>query len=182
MNTFVFAVCGPAAEIQTMNFSLQYLRRFTRRPIRVVTDLARNEADIGHDDIIDYRTPARLNHAQAAILLKTNLHRILPMPGTYCYLDSDVIAVRTGVDAVFTHKRASATFATEWTRLPQYSEYAINCGCLMARNVELERLKAERSLKLERWARIAAKWNGLQQVILRFDACPTSTLWHGPRR
>ena len=169
--TFVFAVCGPAKEIETLNFSLPYLRRFTSCPIRVVTDLSRNEAEIKHDDVIDYRTPRALSHHQAAILLKTGLHRILPMPGTYCHLDSDVIAVRPGVDEVFAHKRISATFATEWTRMPQFSGYAIHCSCVSTREAEIERLLAARSRMVAQRDIIAAKWEALQNVIARFDVC-----------
>jgi len=169
---FVCAVCGPAEEIETLNFSLQYLCHFAKSRIRVVTDLARNEAEIKHDDVIDHRTPAALSHRQAAILLKTGLHRILPMPGIYCYLDSDVVAVRSDIEEVFAHKRTSATFATEWVRLPQFSPYAIRCGCLSAREQELKKLLAIRACILEQRTRIEKKWKDLQGVIERFEVCP----------
>jgi len=161
-------VCGPADEIETLNFSLRYLRHFTKLPIRVVTDLARNKAEIEHDDVIDYRTPPELSHRQASILLKTKLHRIVPMPGLYCYLDSDVIAVRSGVEAVFQQKRTSATFATDGIRLAQFSPYVIRCGCLCTKN----KLLSMRDAMLERRNRIDAKWKALQKLISVFDVCP----------
>jgi hypothetical protein len=167
--TFVFAVCGAAVEIQTLNVALRYLRRFSTSRIRVVTDLARNEASIAHDDLVDHRTPATLSHRQAAMFLKTGLHRILPMPGPYCYLDGDVIAVRPGVDEVFAHKQASITFATDQCRLPEFSGYAVRCRCLAQREAEIARLWGERVRVI---ARIARKWDSLQQVIARFEVCP----------
>jgi hypothetical protein len=170
--TFVFAVCGAAGEIQKLNVALRYLRRFSTSRIRVVTDLARNEESIAHDDLVDHRTFATLSHRQAAMSLKTGLHRILPMPGTYCYLDSDVIAVRTGVEEVFAHKQASITFATDHSRLPEFSGYAVRCRCLAEREAEIARLWAERVRVIERRARIARKWESLQQMIARFEVCP----------
>ena len=92
-NAYVFVVCGERKHIETLHFSLKSLKLVSQFPIWVVTDKKRNEIEIEHDNIIDVSTPEDFNHHQASIWLKTSLHRILPKGTTYCYLDSDVIAM-----------------------------------------------------------------------------------------
>jgi hypothetical protein len=130
---FVFVVCGAEEHINTLNFSLKALKMRTVLPILVVTDLNRNEVDIDHhaDGIIDVRTPDALNHHQASIWLKTSLHRYMPFETwLYCYLDTDVVAVRDNVDEVFEDYVPPILFAPDHCRLPSFSAHAVHCRCL----------------------------------------------------
>jgi hypothetical protein len=131
MKHFVFVVCGSREHTDTLNFSLKFLRRFSRARIHVLTDTSRNEAVIEHDRIIDVQTPDNLSHHQAAIFLKTSLHRYLEMkPGDlYCYLDSDVIAVSPKVDEIFNLKPEPVLFARDHCPLREFSPMAMNCNC-----------------------------------------------------
>lgn len=128
-NVFVFVVCGGANHINTLHFSLKYLRHFSENKIVVVTDSLRNEIDVIHENIIDQRTPQKLNNHQASIYLKTKIHRFLPTGFNYCYLDSDVIAIDKNVDAIFTHYVPPVTFARDHCTIEHFSPSALNCGC-----------------------------------------------------
>jgi hypothetical protein len=128
-NAFVFVVCGQAEHINTLHFSLRYLKHFSRLPAIVVTDSKRNEIPVLHDNILDIVTPGEFDHHQASIWLKTSLHRLLPEGRLYCYLDSDVIAVNSRCDEIFSHYTAPITFAADHCRLNSFSPYALNCGC-----------------------------------------------------
>lgn len=126
---FVFVVCGEHKHIQTLNFSLHALKKFTPHEIIVVSDLKRNEADIHHNHIIDIRTPSEYNHHQASIWLKTSLHRILPLNKVYAYLDSDVIALNNNCNRIFEYYQPPITFAHDHTTISYFSPYAVNCNC-----------------------------------------------------
>ncbi|MFH1319637.1 MAG: hypothetical protein ABII90_03165 [Bacteroidota bacterium] len=128
-NIFVFVVCGADKHIQTLNFSLRYLKHFSRNEIIVVTDLSRNNIDIDHDNVLNIHTPDKFNHHQASIFLKVSLHKILDTEHNYCYLDSDVIAVDERVDEVFNYKTGPVTFASDHCSLREFSPNAMNCGC-----------------------------------------------------
>lgn len=117
---YVFVVCGTAEHLNALHFSLEMLKRFTAYKIIVVTDFTRNELPIEHDSIIDIRTPQKFSNHQAAIYLKTKLHHILPPGYLYCYLDTDVIAIRSGVDSIFDHFRAPITFCTDHCKINTY--------------------------------------------------------------
>ncbi|MBK8706560.1 MAG: hypothetical protein IPN33_25310 [Saprospiraceae bacterium] len=65
------------------------------------------------------------NH-QASIWLKTSLHRILPAGPLYCYLDTDVVAIRPGVDDIFQRYVAPITFCTDHCRLKAFSPTAVH--------------------------------------------------------
>lgn len=127
---FVFVVCGSKEHITTLHFSLKLLKRFTSKPIWVVTDKKRNDIEIEHDRIIDVTAPSDFNHHQASIWLKTSLHRILPKGTRYCYLDSDVITLNNNCNEVFSHFIPPISFAHDHTTLSYFSPYALNCGCL----------------------------------------------------
>jgi hypothetical protein len=128
--SYVFVVCGEAEHVHTLNLSLQYLRRFSKKPITVVTDTARTPEKIIHDTVIDIRTPEKLNDHQASIFLKTSLHRIMPQDDTrYCYLDSDVLAISPRADEIFDQYRQPITFGADHCKLPEFSPYAVHCGC-----------------------------------------------------
>ena len=149
---FVFVVCGEASHIQTLTTALRHLRRFSESPMVVVTDARRNAIPIAHDLVLDCPTPEHLSHSQASIYLKTSLHRLLDSRHRYCYLDADVLAARPGVDQIFMYRFGPVTFATDHCRMPYFSPWAIECGCLSA-----ERL---------------AQAEALNALIERFDACP----------
>ncbi len=122
---FVFVVCGAAEHINTLHFSLKILQRFTNQAIIIVTDSSRNELNIIHDKVIDFPTPSTLSNHQAAIYLKTSLHRILPEEALYCYLDTDVIAVKPDVDSIFEQYDAPIAFCTDHCKIKAFSPNAI---------------------------------------------------------
>lgn len=149
---FVFVVCGAAAHVETLAVALRHLRAFSRNPIVVVTDARRNALPVAHDLVIDCPAPEGLSDAQAAIYLKTSLHRILDPRHRYCYLDTDVLAARPDVDQVFMYRFGPVTFATDHCRLRYFSPWAVDCGCLSDRRLAQ-----------------AAELNAL---IAPLDACP----------
>jgi hypothetical protein len=128
-NVFVFVVCGAREHIDTLHYSLQALSKYSQNGIIVVTDLSRNEIPVTHSNVIDVKTPSGYNHHQASIYLKTGLHKFLPSGNNYCYLDTDVVAVRQGVDSIFAGFIAPVTFAPDHCVLSQFSPSAINCNC-----------------------------------------------------
>ena len=130
MKAYVFVVCGEDKHIETLHFSMKYLKLFSEQIIYVVTDSTRNKTPISHSNIIDVKTPVNLDHHQASIWLKTSLHRILPQENTYCYLDSDVIAVNSNCDNIFSCFKSPISFAPDHCKIKEFSPYAINCGCL----------------------------------------------------
>ncbi|MCX7862902.1 MAG: hypothetical protein N2449_07895 [Bacteroidales bacterium] len=127
---FVFVVCGKNEHIQTLNFSIHALKKFSTKEIIVVTDLKRNENQINHHNIIHIDTPHELNHHEASIWIKTSLHRILPKGKLYAYLDSDVIALNSNCDKIFQFYKPPITFALDHKTISYFSPYAINCNCL----------------------------------------------------
>jgi hypothetical protein len=126
---FVFAVCGASEHIDTLNFSLEKLKKFTKSEIWVVTDSNRNEKQISHESIIDIETPKEFDNHQASIYLKTGLYKFLPKGKLYCYLDSDVVAVNSECDAIFSEFISPIRFAPDHCKLPLFSPSAVNCGC-----------------------------------------------------
>ncbi|PSR01563.1 MAG: hypothetical protein BRD50_08520 [Bacteroidetes bacterium SW_11_45_7] len=154
---FVFVVCGAKEHVETLNFSLQYLRHFSKKDILVVTDSRRNEAPIKHDQVIDLHTPDEYDHKQASIYLKTGLHKFLDSGPDYCYLDSDIIAVSPKVDKIFQYKSGPVTFASDHCTIDKFSPQALNCSCRQeqeAKARQLEKLdqqwKDEHGLKDQR--------------------------------
>lgn len=129
-NVFVFVVCGGREHIETLHVSIAALKRHTQYPIWVVTDSARNKAPIVADYVLQRETPQWMDDHQASIYLKTSLHRHLPPGNSYCYLDSDVIALNSEVESIFQEKKNIIAFAPDHSRMPWFSPYAIRCGCL----------------------------------------------------
>ena len=128
--TFVFVVCGAAAHIKTLHFSINYLKHFSKNRIVVITDSSRNEIPVIHDNIIDIITPQEFDNHQASIWLKTGAHKFLPKGNTYCYLDSDVVAINKEVDSIFDYHVSPVTFAADHCTIDQFSPTALQCGCL----------------------------------------------------
>lgn len=130
---FVYVVCGSEKHINTLHLSLRHLKPLTQNDIIVVTDRTRNQLAINHDQILDVRTPEHFDNHQASIYLKTSLHRYVDLQHEYCYLDSDVIAGRLGVDTIFEHQYGPITFARNLTTLEgnvsRFSPWAVNCSC-----------------------------------------------------
>jgi len=132
MNYFVFVVCGAKTHIDTLNLSLRFLRHFSRYPILVVTDTRRNEIPVEHDNIIHVNTPDEYDHHQASIYLKTGLHRFVPdiQNDTYCYLDSDIIAMSDSCNQIFNYKPEPIIFAQDHCSFWEFSPNAMNCNCI----------------------------------------------------
>jgi len=165
---FVFVVCGPRDHIETLNTSLPYLRRFSRHEILVVTDLARNQATIQHDRILDVSTPATLTHHQASIYLKTGLPRWLPPGQVYCYVDSDILAVDHRVNDVFDQDRGIVAFAPDHCPLANFSPHATRCGSLERherRRAEFERHMGEANSKRADLMESLREWRDHEQQL-----------------
>jgi 4-hydroxybenzoate polyprenyltransferase len=132
---WVFVVCGGELHIDTLRTAVTHLRPLTSLEIWVVTDSSRNVHPIdqaGIDGIVDVATPSEMDDHQASIWLKTSVHRRLP-PGEWCYLDSDVIAVRPGLEEVFDHRHGPVAFASDLmipdNCVDRFSPWAMTCDC-----------------------------------------------------
>jgi hypothetical protein len=141
-NKFVFVVCGAREHLDTLHFSLAYIRHFSKNEIIVVTDAGRNEIAVEHDNVIDIKTPENFTHHQASIYLKTGLHRFLPKGHNYCYLDTDVIALSSDCDNIFSYQKGPVTFAADHCRMPKFSPHAVKCDCLVRNRHEIAELEA----------------------------------------
>lgn len=130
MNKFVFVVCGGKEHIEELNFSLKFLRHFSKNEIIVITDKDRNEIEVEHDNIISFKTPIELDNHQASIFLKTSIYKYLPKGNNYCYLDSDVVAINNSVDNVFEQYNPPISFASDHCKIDFFSPHAMNCKCI----------------------------------------------------
>jgi hypothetical protein len=129
---YVFVVCGAKEHLDTLNFSLRALKRFSHFSILVVTDLKRNETAINHpsDKIIDIGVTEEYSHHQASIYLKTGLHRFLPMENNlYCYLDTDVVALNEEINRVFDSFERPISFSSDHCKMDRFSSQAVFCEC-----------------------------------------------------
>jgi hypothetical protein len=132
---WVFVVCGPSSHLRTLHTAVAHLRPLTSLEIWVVTDPGRNETPLdieGVDHVVEVTSPAHFDDHQASIWLKTGLHRHVPS-GEWCYLDSDIIAVASGVEEVFDHRRGPVAFASDLTieanQVDRFSPWAMTCDC-----------------------------------------------------
>ncbi|MBP9689197.1 MAG: hypothetical protein KBE91_06265 [Bacteroidia bacterium] len=138
-NIFVFVVCGTLEHIDTLHLSLQYLKKYSKNEIYIITDSARNETPIIHENIIDIKTDEKFNNHQASIYLKTGIHKFLPLGNNYCYLDTDVVAVSADCDNIFNEFVAPITFAPDHCKVRKFSAYAVNCSCLTNRTSDRDK-------------------------------------------
>ncbi len=129
-NVFVFVVCGGKEHIGALHYSLAALKQYSHSEIIVLTDVSRNEVPVVHDRIIDVKTPHNLNHHQASIYLKTAIHKFVPSGNTYCYLDTDVVALSNKVDEIFKEYVPPIIFAPDHCIMDKFSPAAMNCGCM----------------------------------------------------
>jgi len=132
MNYFVFVVCGDKEHVHTLNYSLKFIRHFSKHPALVVTDIKRNEIPVEHNQIINIDTPPEYNHHQASIYLKTGLHKFLDLGNNnlYCYLDSDVVAIDFEINSIFNCFTPPIIFAKDHCPFNEFSPHVIKCGCL----------------------------------------------------
>jgi hypothetical protein len=136
---FVFVVCGKREHIDTLHLSLQYLKKYSKHEIKIITDSSRNEIEILHDQVIDIKTPTQYSHHQASIYLKTGIHNFLPKDNLYCYLDTDVVAVSASCDDVFKEFTTPIKFAVDHCKIRKFSSSAVHCDC--QKNREIDRQK-----------------------------------------
>ncbi len=128
---FVYVVCGDNDYIEILNVSLQYLKKFSKSEIIVITDSSRNNIAINNDVIIDIKTDEKFNHHQASIYLKTSIHRYLNLNEyLYCYIDTDVLAISEDIDLIFKEKFDVIGFCADNISIDYFSPYAINCNCI----------------------------------------------------
>ncbi len=144
-NRYVFVVCGDDEHIHTLNYSIRFLKHFSKLSIIVVTDTSRNQINIAHEEVVDIKTPTHFNHHQASIYLKTGLHRFLDMAHQYCYLDTDIIAINAAVDSIFDYFKAPITFSTDHCKMSDFSESAVRF--ILPEKFEKRRQHFERKLK-----------------------------------
>jgi hypothetical protein len=124
---FVLAAVGER-HVARLSTTLTYLKRFSRAEIVVLQ--ARSHTRAAHDQLIEVDLPDHLDDHQASIALKTNLLTHLDgFAQRYCYLDSDVIAVRGDVDRIFDQFLAPIRFAEDHTDIDAFSRWAVRCGC-----------------------------------------------------
>jgi hypothetical protein len=142
-SVFVFVVCGSKEHIDTLHFSLNFIKKYSKKRIIVLTDLERNEIPIIHNEIINIKTPFEFNHHQASIYLKTGIFKFLPEGNLYCYLDTDVISMNSDIDTIFNEFSSPISFAPDHCTMEYFSPFAINCECSNQFKLERERFDIE---------------------------------------
>jgi hypothetical protein len=153
---FVFAVAGDA-HVRQAGLAISFLKRLTRRDILLVQ--ARSDCRVDHDEIIHVETPSGMSDRQAGIFLKTGLAQIFGNHETYCYLDSDVIAVSSDVDEIFSQALGPIAFGADHARIDVFSRYAVRCFCATPPCTHLrERMEYDFSVRVKDpdWT----MWNG----------------------
>jgi hypothetical protein len=111
-----------------VNVSLRFLKKFSRLPIVVLK--SRTDVPIDHDQVLDIPIDPALDDHQASIVLKTGLHKTFGDHRVVgCYLDSDVIAVKSTVDSVFDQMAGKIAFCADHVDISTFSKYAVRCGC-----------------------------------------------------
>ncbi len=177
---FVFVVCGAREHIETLHFSLEYLKKYSKSEIWVVTDSSRNEIEIQHNHQIIIQTPSTYTNHQASIYLKTGLHLFLPKGNLYCYLDTDVVALTNEVDEIFNEFLSPIRFAPDHCTLKSFSSSAVNCGCEILRETNKALfLEVDAQLKLHGIdPELTAKRNQLEAIFLQVNSSWYSKFWN----
>ena len=159
---WVFVLCGSVVHTGALRTAVRHLAPLTDREIWVLTDRSRNEQAIdetGVTRVVDVRAPAHLDDHQAAIWLKTSVHRHLPT-GTWCYLDTDIIAIAPGVDELFEHRSGPVAFAADMplavNTVDHFSPFAMTCGCLDRGLLRCDHLRRQLSSRLD--VEVPADW------------------------
>jgi 4-hydroxybenzoate polyprenyltransferase len=159
---WVFVLCGTAVHTGALRTAVRHLAPLTAREIWVLTDCSRNEQPIdetGLTHVVDVRAPAHLDDHQAAIWLKTSVHHHLPT-GTWCYLDTDLIAIAGGVDELFEHRAGPVAFAADMplavNTVDHFSPFAMTCGCLERGLLRCDHLRRQLSSRLD--VEVPADW------------------------
>jgi len=129
MNKFVFVVCGGKEHIEELNFSLKFLRHFSKNEIIVLTEQKRNEIKIEHNHVINIETPIEFDNHKASIYIKTGINKFLESGHKYCYLDGDIVAINDKVDTIFDLYKSPISFASDHCRINEFSPFAMNCQC-----------------------------------------------------
>lgn len=129
-NIFVYAVCGPASYIESLELSLEFLEKFSKNKAIVITDSSRNKKEVKHEHVIDIKTDPALTDHQASVFLKTSLHTYLNPENKYCYIDTDVLAISDKVDEIFQQKFEFIGLCADNVSLDFYSPFACNCSCI----------------------------------------------------
>ncbi|MFN7149964.1 MAG: UbiA family prenyltransferase [Microthrixaceae bacterium] len=159
---WVFVLCGTAVHTGALRTAVRHLAPLTAREIWVLTDRSRNQEPVdetGVTRVVDVRAPAHLDDHQAAIWLKTSVHRHMPT-GTWCYLDTDIIAIAPGVDELFEHRAGPVAFAADMplavNTVDHFSPFAMTCGCLERGLLRCDHLRRQLASRLE--VEVPADW------------------------
>ena len=177
----MYVVCGDREHIDTLHFSLRYLKHFSAFDIIVVTDASRNKIPIEHDQVIDIKVPEWMNHLQASRYLKTGLHKFLPAGAIYCYLDTDVIPLSKECDTVFNYRKGVINFAPDLGRMGAFGVAAVNCDCRKINQSEraelqqlIEKYEANKSITDPK---LIEKQKALLQKLNKLKADKKSNFW-----
>lgn len=181
---WVFVLCGTSEHTGALRTAVRHLAPLTALEIWVVTDASRNEEPVdatGVTCVVDVATPPELDDHQAAIWLKTSVHRHLP-DGEWCYLDTDLVAIDPGVDELFEHRRGPVAFATDMpfsdNTVDHFSPFALHCGCLDQGLVQCTHLREQLDERLG--VRIRPDWCHWNGGVFVFtpEARELLELWH----
>jgi hypothetical protein len=169
-NVFAYVIAGES-QVPRLNQSLQFLKHFVRCDIVVIA--SRCTSDIDHDQVLRPYVEAHFDDHQASILLKTGIHRVLgKVSGQYCYIDSDVIAVSSECEEIFSRKAGPVTFAADHARLDRFSRYAVRCACQRGECEHLTQAIAEKfNIQV-----LDSKWQHWNGGVFLFDSESTDFL------
>ena len=170
---YVLVACGEAIHTRSLQYALRQLQAFSDKKVWVVTDQRRNEETIDYPLLIDIQTPTDLTNHQAAIYLKTSLHRYLDMQHLYCYLDTDVLAVRSGIDDIFEYFRAPVSFCTDHCRMLAFSPACIftpGTESLLQKQQALELLRTQLAdIEIQQAQEAGPHFHQIQQIRDAFN-------------
>ena len=126
-NAFILAISDDR-QVDRASTALHFLKKFSRSDIIILQPKAGRR--LQHDQLIEVDIPPDLGCDNAALFLKTSAHFLVKQAARqYCYVDGDIIAVRSGVDDIFKQASGSARFGRDSRSIDSYSKFALNCGC-----------------------------------------------------